>query len=440
MQMRITRFVFLSTFAFSILAFSAAISASGSTSKKAEIAKSILKNPDFESGSVRWKKDAWKPSGVKFKWKKGAGRNRSKCVRITIDKIPNDAFWKQKVRLTAGAWYNLYGWIKGENIIKQEKGNTGANLCVLGTWEHTDDESSLGSFDWRQVVFTFQAAPSGITEVACRLGYWYSTVTGKAWFDDLYLTSDDFAPRYDGKHVYLILEHEDMERITGVNLTRWVEHLDRAYEVYHELVGDVPYGGRKIGIVSIRQYPGGWAVAGNPIKWMQKYIGRGLDGINREDDWSFGILHELGHDFDRAGLKDGEKDRWTWEAEFFANFKLYYVVEKLGARVEQNGKLYQGSDLQKFYEFCYNEALERGEFNFDCQVYRFIEISKEIGWKPFKQTFRAFLKLSRRRVPKTRLEKFNLFIDKLSKFSKTDVRALIPPEEIDWITRELTGK
>lgn len=136
-QMKITRFAFLFTLTFSILAFSAAIPASGSTSKKPKAVKSIIKNSDFESGSTRWKKDAWKPSGVKFKREKGDGRNRSKCVSIAIDKIPNDAFWKQKVRLTPSAWYNLYGWIKGENIARGEKGNTGANLCILGTWEHT---------------------------------------------------------------------------------------------------------------------------------------------------------------------------------------------------------------------------------------------------------------------------------------------------------------
>ncbi len=435
--MRATRLVLLSTLTFSILAFSVAIPTSGSTNKRLRAVKSIIKDSDFEIGSTRWNKDAWKPSGVKFKREKGTGCNQSKCVSIAIDKIPNDAFWKQKVRLTPGAWYNLYGWIKGENIARGEKGNTGANLCILGTWEHTDNEGSLGTFDWKKAVFTFHADSSGVAEVACRLGYWYSTATGKAWFDDLYLTLDDFAPRYNGKHIYLMLERKDMTAIERSNLARWVGHLDRAYETYRQLVGDVPYDGEKIGIVSVRQYPGGWAVAGNPIRWMQKYVGRTLGRINRKDDWSFGILHELGHDFDRAGLKDGEKDRWTWEAEFFANFKLYYVVEKLGARVEQSGKLYQGSGLQKFYEFCYNEARERGEFNFDCQVYRFIEISKEIGWEPFKQTFRAFLKLSPRRVPKTRLGKFNLFLDELSKFSKTDVRPLFPQEEMDWVIRQL---
>ena len=401
--------------------------------------ESILKNADFESGVGDtpdfWTHSAWRPSDATFLWENGTGRGGSNCISITVNEdTPNDAHWKQQVQLIPNEWYNLHGWIKGENITKTEGGGTGANLCLLGTWTSTGAGGSLGTFSWKEVVFTFQAPASGVAEIGCRLGYWGSEITGKVWFDDLRLTSDDFV-KHEGKHVCLVLESQDLSAITEANMTRWVEHLDQAYEAYTDLVGGVPYDGEKINIVSVRQYPGGWAVAGNPIKWQQRYVKDQLKWVNDVDDWSFGIMHELGHDFDLDYT-------WVWEAEFMANFKMYYVAQTLNATVRQGGELNDPLGLKNYYQSRYDKARERSEFNFDCQVLRFIEISGKITWGPFEQTFRAFNTLDTffpDELPETRFGKFTLFIDKLTDFSGTDVWNLFTVEELDWIKRELDG-
>ena len=98
--------------------------------------------------------------------------------------------------------------------------------------------------------------------------------------------------------------------------------------------------------------------------------------------------------------------------------------------------------LLKQYKSRYDKARERSEFNFDCQVLRFIEISGKITWGPFEQTFRAFNTLDTffpDELPETRFGKFTLFIDKLTDFSGTDVWNLFTVEELDWIKRELDG-
>lgn len=79
-------------------------------------------------------------------------------------------------------------------------------------------------------------------------------MTGKAWFDDLTLTTDEFAPRIDSKYLYFILEKTDLSRISTSNFNRWLDHLDRAYEKYEELVGAVPYNGEKIAIISVQHW------------------------------------------------------------------------------------------------------------------------------------------------------------------------------------------
>lgn len=328
-----------------------------------------------------------------------------------------------------GKWLNVHGWIKGENVVNHEGGRTGANLCVLGTWDYTGEEESLGTFDWKKVVFTVQGPPSGRIEICCRLGYYYNTVTGKAWFDDVY-TGDDFAPARDGQHVRLILDKEDLRAVKEASLARWIGQLDQAFEKYQELVGFGPFNGERIGIVSVRQYPGGWAVAGNPIRWMQRFVGEELRRVEDNGDWSFGLLHELGHNFDHGS--------WNWEAEFWANLKMFYMVENLDATVFQRGVPYRGAELERYYALRTQEAKAQGRFEFDSLVYRFIKISQKIGWKPFQQTFREFLILPADDVPTTRIAKFNFFLDWLTKFSKADVRALFPAEEMSQVSNALS--
>ena len=134
-----------------------------------------------------WATEAFVPSAGLFTWEPpGTGRRGTRCVSITATQF-NDARWMQTVSgLTPGAAYWLSGWIKGSNIVREPGRATAANLCLNGTWEHAPDYLD-GTFDWRQVSFSFAAPSSGIVTIGCRLGYWSNTTSGKAWFDDLVL-------------------------------------------------------------------------------------------------------------------------------------------------------------------------------------------------------------------------------------------------------------
>ena len=155
-----------------------------------------------------------------------------------------------------------------------------------------------GTFDWKEVSFTFRAAADRETVQLC-LGKPGTRASGYAWFDDVRISADDWVPGPpEGNHVRIVLEAEDVAA-AGLDddwLAGWIRYLDLVYEQYEDLVGGVPYEGERIEILSVRQYPGGWAVAGNPIRWRKRYVRSVLRAANEKDEWGFGVLHEIGHD------------------------------------------------------------------------------------------------------------------------------------------------
>jgi hypothetical protein len=394
-------------------------------------------NGDFEDGSGElpdyWTTDAWQPANANFTWETNTGIGASKCVSIFIDPpLTNDAHWNNTVEnLEPGSWYNVRGYIKGENIT----GSTaGANLSLIGTWDCS--EGKVGTFDWQQAIFSFRAETS-TAQIGARMGYWGGEVSGKAWFDNITL-NDDYVYSY-GQHINLALEETDVDVIGLSKLQEWNDNLDMAYESYQELVGGVPYGGNNIEVASVRQYPGGWAVAGNPIRWCQPYISETLQRIGDNNDWSFGILHEIGHDFDID-------PNWNFHGEIMANFKMYYVVGDLNAVVYQDGAYYEGYGLKDYYQGIYNQA----DFNepydpyqnpvWGAVLYRFILISEELGWDTFKDTYRSYGTNPPSPPPSTNVERFDLLLNRLLFYSGRqgdDPNTLMPQLELDWIRNNL---
>lgn len=393
----------------------------------------IYINGDFENGSSTmpdfWMTGEWTP-GSFFSWEQNAGLNGSRAISIESPSS-NDAHWQQTLQVTPRQYYTLRGYVKGENIVSTQDGNIGANICLVGTWFYAGDRL-FGTFDWQEVLLRFQAPASGEITIGCRLGFWYNTAVGKAYFDDISLTPGFGGLDHRvGKHVELALEPQDTAAFTGNRFQHWLDHLDDAYDAYVELVGSAPYQGERILILSVDSYPGGWAVAGNPILWYQPYIQDELRRCNDNDDWSFGILHELGHDFDIGG--------WNWDAEWWANMKMYYVVEQLQAKVLLDDRYYIGAELEQFYKTdsseSYDNTMAQGRYGGGGLHYCLIRIKHQIGWEPFKQTFRYYVNSGVQ--PASNRDNFNHFLDKLTEYSHYDVRATFLPGELQIIENAL---
>ena len=289
-----------------------------------------ISNATFESpinfdASTVWQKYVWETSGVSFEWIKGKGYNESNCISLSCENTLNDVALMQDIQLEGGHIYSLNAWIKTENVV----GDRGANICLFGTWQSSDP--LIGTDGWKKVSLVFIAPETGKVTIACRLGFWGGTASGKAWFDNLEVQEVDMF-KQESQHIQLFLEQEDASAVLPATIDNWLSNLDKAYEKYYELIGQYPYDGKIITIFSTKTYPGGWAVAGNPILWHQPYVKPTLLNIENRGDWSFGILHEIGHDF-AANIGIEGNGNWDWNEEMFANLRMYYVVEMLNASV-----------------------------------------------------------------------------------------------------------
>ncbi|MCK4329158.1 NPCBM/NEW2 domain-containing protein [candidate division WOR-3 bacterium] len=244
----------------------------------------------------------------------------------------------------------------------------------------------------------------------------------------LLLSPQDTMVTIEGNNIILKVKSEELKVLKDPDA--WIDKLDMVYESYTDLVGDAPYNGEKITIESVDEYPGGWAVAGNPIKWHSPWVAKEFKDINK-GNWSFGIIHEISHDFDLDY-------QWVWEAEFFANYKMVYAAEKLKSKILQRDKWYDYTDikgltLDDYYE---EQAKLAGEEVYvedwfhhnDPSLDKFLKVKQDIGWEPVKRTFRMFTELKEEEVPKSPEKKFNLFIYYLSVFSGKNLN----PRFVEW--------
>jgi hypothetical protein len=144
----------------------------------------LLQNGSFEQYGASWGVDSWAGKG-QASFQDGVATNGSRSLLLTSD-AADDTRLLQTVSVKPYTSYRLSGWVKTQNVrITQEGGTVGANLGLYGGWEHSP--SVVGTKDWTYVELVFNSGSRTQVQVAPRLGYWSSTATGKAWFDDLQL-------------------------------------------------------------------------------------------------------------------------------------------------------------------------------------------------------------------------------------------------------------
>jgi len=165
--------------------------------ENAATSSNLLINGSFEDGSyapdaapAAWTQDAWNWSASTFIWDDAQAHDGNRSVRITNDDF-NDARWAQTVTVEPNTDYRLSGWIKTENVAHtQESIDAGANLSVFDSpefriWTYVGE--LFGTNDWTYVSLVFNSGDVTELTIAARLGYWYGTTTGTAWFDDIRL-------------------------------------------------------------------------------------------------------------------------------------------------------------------------------------------------------------------------------------------------------------
>jgi len=228
----------------------------------------------------------------------------------------------------------------------------------------------------------------------------------------------------ESEHIRLEI-HRQLVSITSEQLAAWLSNLDRVYEAYADLIGHTPNEGNKIVIQSVGPEIRAWArgeVGGNHIYWNSSYVSETLNAFVNDGDWSFGILHEMGHNFDKAS-----EPNWGFQLEITANFKAFYVLDVIPeCKYDLRGLKYS---LQEMYDDIYawsvqddgdddrfGDKITLGVFN----------VARKYGWGVLKQTFRSYWDNS---YPYSGFlcndaQKYNKFIDRLQYFSgSADIRS-----------------
>lgn len=234
-------------------------------------------------------------------------------------------------------------------------------------------------------------------------------------------------------------------RISPALFKQWMDKLDKAYDTYRELVGGAPSDGDVIRLVPGDPEMKAFYVSGAP---RCPYIFMHVDSLpslidsiqsTHGEDVSFAVTHELGHLFDIAD--------WTFHSEFFANIKMYYMLEKNGFKVNLDG-LQGGKERM---EDLYQKQLV--EFDKDKEHYPIFDGPTaehpllvfypvlmalggwESGWQIMKEVFKSYL------VPESKqpdgytgeYSKAKNFFDRISEISGTDITRLFP----DGLKREM---
>jgi hypothetical protein len=146
----------------------------------------LVENGSFELplDNKVWKLESWLGNKEACQIS-GTSHQGMYAIQISSDKA-DDIRLTQTVSIKPNTRYLFNCWAKTENvIIKEEGGNTGANLS-----QSVSSKTSLslvGSNDWKYLAVVFDSKNNTEVQISLRLGHHGSTCTGKSWFDDVKL-------------------------------------------------------------------------------------------------------------------------------------------------------------------------------------------------------------------------------------------------------------
>ena len=338
--------------------------------------------------------------------------------------------------LDANSFYEVSAYVKLEDIDLADNSEYGATVGEENEWACSYNLTQINQ-NWVKLKVVARTTINGTLGINFRLGYWGSYAKGTVLFDDISIkrveNNEDYVlSKSDDSTVRMVFNKQDVVQsgITQIRLKEWANKLVEVGNEYTDLVGMQVLNG-KIDIIATNYYNSAALYAGDPIQWMQPGVVSELRRLSNstsvDENCSFGVLHEISHNYDLGG-------RWNFDAEFWANTKMVYALEQLNIGVLGNNNTYIGADIKEYYKLKYQErSLDNGIYTNDGLTYRFLCIKDElVGWDAFKKTFRWFNSIDENDVPQTNLQKFITYIQKLTQYSGKDVKSMFTINE--WNT------
>jgi len=110
---------------------------------------------------------------------------------VIINLVPNDAMAVQWIKVKSDTYYKISCWIMAEGVNKKE---TGANISILGNIGSSRDLKNTNG-KWNYVELVGKTGPEqNVLPVTVRLGFYGNLSTGRAYFDDVWITPLSQAP------------------------------------------------------------------------------------------------------------------------------------------------------------------------------------------------------------------------------------------------------
>ena len=370
------------------------------------------------------------------------GVNNSPCISINGGSGTVDVRFAQKITgLDPAKCYICTAKIKTVNV----QNGAGARISHNGSWQ----QGILGTTDWKTYTLEYNFIENETAEVWLRLGGYSAMSSGTVYFDEISFTENTEKYIRTSKHFRLIINPSD-KSITDEQIDIWLSNLDAMYEQYKDLMsGLVPYDG-KISIYSEADIPAwAWTTSTQDfgIQWNAEYIASALMQIATYGDWSFGIMHETGHNFGSIGTRN---NAYNWNEELFANMRMYLALIKTNGTARMNEHNYVGAEIAEYYNntFTNNGLINNdGELNGDacqytlCRLGNAYQQSGDHGYELFKCAF-EYIFSNPAPIGSdnwNNWQKFNYFMDVLSQCSGEDVRTTYSQNELTSIQLALGG-
>jgi hypothetical protein len=216
---------------------------------------------------------------------------------------------------------------------------------------------------------------------------------------------------FQGKHIILALPTERMREVKDP--TRLMEFWDNIYLSYCELDGRPPARERTRYVPDL-DISVGFMHAGNPIMYKMSSIPQ-LINMERNDFPSWGFLHELGHNFQRAAYG------FAGTGEVTCNVFTLYAFHTIGREDVLAAKRAQGLLAKERYV---EGGLDfYGEWRFQpfLALHMYTELIDKFGWDAFKKVFRSYWNLPAEKQPRSDNEKRDTFVVIMSKSAGYDL-------------------
>ena len=345
------------------------------------------------------------------------GYNGGDC--LTISGTDVDASFQYSMSgLLPNRVYSIETYIKGENI---GSSNIGATLTDL---DWSISANNQGTFDYRKNSFTTIADKTGKINFKLRLGFWGSINSGKAYFDDIKVNPYQ-DQTYVSEYVRLLIDSNQLGSTDKSVVYSWLNKLDKYID---NLCYITSTNCSKVGFdINARNSSSYWGSAGSsttnsfqPIMWNKIFVNDMLTRISNNDkELSFGIMHEIGHQFAKElNSPNLEGDKWIWNGEFWANMNMALGLYNLEYGFVNNGITYVGNNGSGNYKWINENYCS----NINCTVINpdtfnayLIRIQRDVGVDIFKKTFNDFRAMTTTQLPSnaSNTTRLTMFMDKL---------------------------